>query len=175
MNNLYSFINQWVEQLIKYVCSHRLSDKELISKIREFEEHKSSVLFYYLVERLIAAAFDNGIVIASKALLKYYLESNIKELEDSIYYGEECEGCEVLQEGIILKKGLFLKVIECLGLTKTKDAYIKHLIANDEEFAHLLTEKDKKYKDLDLVKQVLFEEFEEESLAGVKCIKCEKD
>lgn len=155
-------IKEWANAFLEKIEKEEIREEELIKLIRIEEENQSSLLFYFLLEILLKVAYENKKIIISKGLLKYYLKSKFKESKDYLFYGE-IKSCEVeeLDNGLMLNKGLFIKIIDQLGLKESKMAYIKYLIAKDEEFRDMLNNEEKiKYGKLDAIIELLFEEID---------------
>lgn len=155
-------IDKWISRFYELVESNSLSEEELIHTIRE-QSGTSSLLFSFLVERILFWGLEKNKIIVSKALLKNYLNTKFKDHKDYLYYGSgENNSDEEVEDGIYLKKGVFIRVVEKLSLVKTKSTYIKYLFS-DPEFDH----KEYAVKKDDVIR-VLFNEIGEKNIHVAK-------
>lgn len=155
-----------VLELLEKFKSGSLTDIELIESIRK-EANGSSFLFSFLLEKFLEKAYSKRYIMLSKGLLKYYLKLDKKENPDYIFVGGNVGdgSIEVIKTagGIVVQKGLFIKIIEKLKLNETLNSYIKYLIINEEEInedKYLTIDEIKKYSKIDKVIDILFKEFD---------------
>jgi hypothetical protein len=164
-------LNQTITKKIEDIFSKfekdkSTSDVDLINALR-VEADGSSILFYFLLEKLLAVSFSRKKIILSKALLKYHLKSKYNENSDYIYLGgkatDDDDSIIKSAHDIVIKKGIFLRIIEKLRLTETLNAYVKFLMIREQEInesKYLSIADIKKYSDLDFIVEVMSDEFE---------------
>ena len=163
-------INQYIEDkiisLFEKFSDSSMSDTDLIRYLRK-EADKSSILFYFLLEKILGTALSKSYIILSKGLLKYYLRSDYKEDPDYVYIGgtakDDDEGIIKSVHGIVIKKGIFIRIIEKLNLNNTLNSYIKFLIIQElevNEKLYLSKEEIENYSDLDSVIEIMYDEFD---------------
>lgn len=151
-------IDAWIKGLYREIELGKIDELGIIKQIRSEENNESSLLFYFLIERFLLFGLKNKKIVASKGILKYYLNSKYKEYEDYLFYGNKVdEEVEKVSDEVYLRKGIFIKIIELLNLQKTKHVYIDYLFSTDEEFNKIKNKK----TTLDDVIKVLFREFDE--------------
>jgi len=174
--NVKQYIHKKIEELFNKFRVSSMSATELIENLRG-ESNGSSILFYLLLEQLLIFSFSKKYIILSKGLLKHYLKSEYKESPDYIYIGgnteEEDENVIKTAHGIVIKKGIFIKIIEKLNLKESLNAYVKFLIINEEEIneKHYLSETEiKKYSDINYIVEVMYKEFDKKIDDGKKII-----
>ncbi len=163
-------INQYIESrivsLFEKFKDSSMSDMDLIKSLRE-EADKSSILFYFLLEKMLVIALSKGCIILSKGLLKYYLKSDYKEYPDYVYIGgtakDDDESIIKSVHGIVIKKGIFIKIIEKLNLNNMLNSYIKFLIIQEPEIneqQYLSKKEIENYSDIDSVIEIMYNEFD---------------
>jgi hypothetical protein len=156
-------IDKKLNSYINRLETSNISDVDLITAFRNEEDNQSSILFNFLIERFLLLLNKQNKVIASRGILKYYLNFENKEHYDNIFFGDLKENLEDIGGGLVLNKGLFIRIIESLGLNKTKKAYISYLINQDEEIQANVHDYpyDKAIMDTSDVLDVMFSEFDE--------------
>ena len=164
--NINQYIEDRISNLFKKFRDTSMSDIDLIKSLRD-ESNKSSILFYFLLEKILGTALSKGYIILSKGLLKYYLRSDYKEHPDYIYIGgtakADDESIIKIVQGIVIKKGIFIRIIEKLNLNNTLNSYIKFLIIQEfevNEKLYLSKEEIENYSDLDSVIEIMYNEFD---------------
>lgn len=174
------FIDERIKKLFYEFKDSTITPTELAESLRK-EADKSSFLFSFLLEKLLVVAFAKGYIVLSKAILKNYLSSECKEFPDYIYIGgtagDEDESVIKAAHGIVIKKGLFIKLIEKLDLNETLNAYIKFLLIHEEEInedLYLSKKEIKKYFKIDSVIGVLYKEFDKKITSRKKVINFNK-
>lgn len=164
--NIDQYIESRIVSLFEKFKDNSMSDMDLIKSLRE-EADKSSILFYFLLEKILGTALSKGYIILSRGLLKYYLRSNYKEHPDYVYIGGTADDDDksVIKtvHGIVIKKGIFIKIIEKLNFNNTLNSYIKFLIIQElevNEKLYLSKEEIENYSDLDSVIEIMYDEFD---------------
>jgi hypothetical protein len=159
-------IEKKVLGLFEEYKSSSMSDIQLLESLRR-EADGSSFLFSFLLEKFLEISYSNRSIALSKGLLKYYLKSEFKEYPDYIFIGGNVDdkNTEIIKttDGIVIQKGLFIKIIEKLKLNETLNSYIKYLIINEREInedKYLTNDEIKKYSKIDNVINMVFKEFD---------------
>ena len=169
-------VEREAERLLKEYQESDMTDINLLEALRR-HSGTSPILFSLLLENLFLAAEKNGVVIASKGLIKQYMKTEHKEHPDYLYVGGETSDDDdtVIKtvHAIEIKKGILLRTLEALGLEKTVNAYVKHLLIREGEMheARYLQKEDvERFADIDEVVSILFEECNEKFTPGEKVL-----
>ena len=168
-------IDTEIMKLFKKFRDSSMSSEEIVESLRE-SAGKSSLLFNFLLERILIMAFYKGYIIISKGMLKSYLKSEHKDLPDYIYIGGTADDESVIKaaHGITIKKGIFIKIIEKLNLNNTLNKYIKFLMIHEPEInenTYLSKEEIKQYSDINSVIEVMYKEFDKKVDANKKIMR----
>lgn len=104
-----------------------------LSQENQISAGYSPAFFSFLVETLYSEALARGFVINSHDLIKKI------PLTEYAYIGKagsvETEHIKEAIPGVLIKKGLFFKVLSALDMSKTIEAYTKHLVITCDEFS----------------------------------------
>lgn len=169
---LHQQLNERAEEILALFEQGELGEVELIQRLRD--ETRSNIFFKFFIERLLRIAYEQHKVVASKGLLKHYLLSEVREDTSFSFVGFQPKSQDALEiDGPNkIKKGLFFKIIEQLGLERTTHAYTAYLLLHADEFdgEEYLQPDDKQYKNLNTVVETLFEEFDEKLGSEAKII-----
>lgn len=164
------FVNQQVRKLLE---KYKKEDFDIAQALmieagyKEGEEETfSSSFFSFLCERIYETAMQDKIIINNLYLIKHLPK------KEYAYIGERGIGegprYKEIFPGILIYKSLLYKVLDKLGLTASKEAYINCIIVNEKELnedrAYLLNyfskEQIKRFKSFDIFDKTLKAEYE---------------
>lgn len=178
--NIRQYTDKRIIGLFNKFKDSAMTPTELVESLRK-EADRSTFLFSFLLERLLVIVFSRGYIILSKGMLKNYLSSDCKEFSDYIYIGgtadDEDENIIKAAHGIVIKKGMFIRIIQKLNLNETLNAYIKFLLIHEEEInesLYLSKKEIKKYSNINSVIETLYKEFDKKVTLGKKLINFNK-